>query len=183
VYFSEELKAISKIPGYKINLISGCEYTKVHYFNSYIEDFFNQKKTSKGAERFIAKMHLNQLYGYFGRSYDIINTININSSELKKLLTCKLLKTFIGLTPNLYIALVEGNVPGKIIKSLNLGASYKIKNNFSSVNTNVSIASAITSYARIEMMQYKLNYDVFYSDTDLHSIVQLFSHLINYLKN
>jgi hypothetical protein len=166
IYFSEELKAISKLDGYKIKIISGYEFEKAFYFNSYINDFFNQKKVSQGAERFIAKMHLNQLYGYFGRSYDIINTININSSELKKLLTCKLLKTFIGLTPNLYIALVEGNVPGKIIKSLNLGASYKIKNNFSSVNTNVSIASAITSYARIEMMQYKLNYDVLYSDTD-----------------
>jgi hypothetical protein len=165
-YFSEELKAFSKLDGYSIKLLSGYEFEKVYYFNSYINDFFNQKKISKGAERFIAKMHLNQLYGYFGRSYDIINTININSSELKKLLTCKLLKTFIGLTPNLYIALVEGNVPGKIIKSLNLGASYKIKNSFSSVNTNVSIASAITSYARIEMMQYKLNYDVLYSDTD-----------------
>jgi hypothetical protein len=166
IYFSEELKAISKLDGYKIKIISGYEFEKAFYFNSYINDFFNQKKVSQGAERFIAKMHLNQLYGYFGRSYDIINTININSEELKKLLTCKLLTTFIQLAPNLYVSLIEGNVPGKIIESLNLGANYKIKNSFSSVNTNVSIASAITSYARIEMMQYKLNYDVLYSDTD-----------------
>ena len=166
IYFSEEIKAFSKLKGYKIKLISGYEFEKVYYFNSYIEDFFNQKKIAVGAERFIAKMHLNQLYGYFGRSYDIINTININSEELRKLLTCKLLTTFIQLAPNLYVSLIEGNVPGKILNVLNLGANYKIKNDFSSVNTNVSIASAITSYARIEMMQYKLNYDVLYSDTD-----------------
>lgn len=166
VYFSEELKAFNKLDGYKIKLLNGYEYEKVYYFNDYINDFFNQKKISVGAERFIAKMHLNQLYGYFGRSYDIINTININYSELQKVLTHKLLKTYIKLTDNLYIALIEGNTSSEIVNTLNLGASFKIKNNFSSVQTNVSIASAITSYARIEMMQYKLNYDVLYSDTD-----------------
>jgi len=178
-YFSEELKAISKLEGYSIKLLSGYEFEKICYFNEYIEDFFNQKKIAVGAERFIAKMHLNQLYGYFGRSYDIINTININKSELQKLLTCKLLKTFIDLAPNLYVALIEGNTPSKIVNALNLGASFKIKNDFSSVSTNVSIASAITSYARIEMMQYKLNYDVLYSDTDsIFTSDKLPDHLI-----
>jgi hypothetical protein len=166
VYFSEEIRAFSRLDGYKIKLLNGYEFEKICYFNEYIEDFFNQKKVAVGAERFIAKMHLNQLYGYFGRSYDIINTININNSELQKALTHKLLKTFIKLTNNLNVVLIEGNIPGKTVNALNLGASYKIKNDFSSVQTNVSIASAITSYARIEMMQYKLNYDIFYSDTD-----------------
>jgi hypothetical protein len=55
----------------------------------------------------------------------------------------------------------------------------KIKNDFSCVQTNVSIASAITSYARIEMMQYKLNYDVLYSDTDsIFTSDKLPDHLI-----
>jgi hypothetical protein len=71
IYFSEEIKAFSKLEGYKIKIISGYEFEKVLYFDEYIQDFFNQKKTSKGAERFIAKMHLNQLYGYFGRSYGV----------------------------------------------------------------------------------------------------------------
>jgi hypothetical protein len=34
------------------------------------------------------------------------------------------------------------------------------------VRSNVAIAAAITSYARIHMMDLKLNYDVCYSDTD-----------------
>jgi hypothetical protein len=165
-YFSEELKVISKIPGYKINLISGYEYTKAHYFDSYISDFFNQKKVSKGAERFIAKMHLNQLYGYFGRSYGVINTINVNKKELNSILLLNLVKTFITLHDDLYVVLIEGNIDVNLLKSINIDLEIKTKNNLTSVNTNVSIASAITSYARIEMMQYKLDYDVFYSDTD-----------------
>jgi hypothetical protein len=125
VYFSEEIKAFNKLDGYKIKLLNGYEFEKVYYFNEYIQDFFNQKKVSLGAERFIAKMHLNQLYGYFGRSYDVINTININSLELKKLLTHKLLKTFIKLANNLHVVLIEGNTSAKIVDTLNLGASFK----------------------------------------------------------
>ena len=34
------------------------------------------------------------------------------------------------------------------------------------VKANVAIAAAVTSYARIHMMDLKLNYDVCYSDTD-----------------
>src|ERR1700733_2544343 len=166
VYFSEELKAFSKLDGYKIKVVSGYEFEKTFYFNTYIEDFFNQKKIAVGAERFIAKMHLNQLYGYFGRSYDVLNTINVTRSEMNKILLMKSTKTFIQLAPNLFVSLIEGNIPSPLLQALNYNTSFKIKNSFSSVNTNVSIASAITSYARIEMMQYKLNYDVLYSDTD-----------------
>jgi hypothetical protein len=152
--------------GYKISLIDGYEFEKTFYFNEYIEDFFNQKKVSVGAERFIAKMHLNQLYGYFGRSYGVINTINVTKQELNSVLLLNLVKTYIELNNNLYVVLIEGNIDGSLLKSLNNNSKIKTKNILASVNTNVSIASAITSYARIEMMQYKLNYDVFYSDTD-----------------
>lgn len=166
IYFSEELKAISKLEGYKIKLINGYEFKKIFYFNEYIQDFFNQKKNSVGAERFIAKMHLNQLYGYFGRSYNVINTLNVTKQELNSILLLNLVKTFIKLKDNLFVVLVEGNIDSNLLKSININCNNKTKNIFSSVNTNVSIASAITSYARIEMMQYKLNYDVLYSDTD-----------------
>jgi hypothetical protein len=66
VYFTEELKKI-KSKGDQINLISGYEYSKIYLFNKFVDHFYNKKKTSKGASRFVAKMHLNQLYGIFGR--------------------------------------------------------------------------------------------------------------------
>ena len=56
-----------------------------------------------------------------------------------------------------------------ILKELNSS----LKNKFSSeptsekvVKSNVSIAAAVTSYARIQMIKYKLKYDIYYTDTD-----------------
>ena len=34
------------------------------------------------------------------------------------------------------------------------------------MKSNVAIAAAVTSYARIHMMDYKMKYDCYYSDTD-----------------
>ena len=53
--------------GYKIQLIKGYEFSKVKLFDKYVDHFYNLKKNSTGATKFIAKMHLNQLYGIFGR--------------------------------------------------------------------------------------------------------------------
>jgi hypothetical protein len=73
-YFSEELKAV-QAQGYKIKLISGYEFSKVNIFSEYINHFYSIKKISKGAERFISKLHLNTLYGYFGRSLAGLETV------------------------------------------------------------------------------------------------------------
>lgn len=77
-YFSEELKEAIKL-GYKINPIIGYEFDKIDLFIDYINHFYNIKKNSpkNSPQRFIAKMHLNTLYGIFGRKLDTIQTINI----------------------------------------------------------------------------------------------------------
>jgi hypothetical protein len=66
VYFTEKFKGIIKY-GYTVDLIKVYNFSKSNIFNDYIEYFYNIKRISKGAQRLIAKMHLNQLYGYFGR--------------------------------------------------------------------------------------------------------------------
>ena len=76
-YFSEEIKAVIPL-GYIIKPITGYEFSKVNLFNSYVNHFYQEKKISKGSQRFIAKMHLNQLYGYFGRSLELLSTVNIH---------------------------------------------------------------------------------------------------------
>lgn len=53
VYFSEELKAVKDI-GYKIELISGYEFSKEYIFNDYVNHFYKIKKSSVGPERWIA---------------------------------------------------------------------------------------------------------------------------------
>ena len=63
VYFSEELLALQAY-GYKVNLINGYEYSQVYLFNEYVDHFYNKKKNSTRATRFIAKMHLNQFMVY-----------------------------------------------------------------------------------------------------------------------
>lgn len=73
VYFSEELKEVVK-HGYKVTLIKGYEFNSCKLFDDYIQHFYTVKKFSSGPERFIAKMHLNQLYGIFGRRKDTLQT-------------------------------------------------------------------------------------------------------------
>ena len=41
-----------------------------------------------------------------------------------------------------------------------------LKNKHSFVKSNVGIASAVTAYARMHMIPFKLNNDVYYTDTD-----------------
>jgi len=43
-------------------------------FNKYVEPIIKRKI---GTTSFIAKMHLNQVYGIFGRKKELIQTINI----------------------------------------------------------------------------------------------------------
>lgn len=168
VYFSEELKAVAKL-GYKVKLISGYEFTKVDLFSKYVEHFYDQKKISEGAERFIAKMHLNQLYGIFGRKRELLETINVRTSDIPKFLTTKIVKTIIEINDDISTLLVYNNVPNNIVNKLNssiynkgssLNSAYKL------VRTNVAIASAVTAYARIHMIPFKLDDGICYTDTD-----------------
>ena len=94
VYFSEEMKALLKY-GYKFKILKGYECSKICLFNKYVDYFYNKKKISKGASRFIAKMHLNQLYGIFGRKQDVIETVNIYNVDIEKYLLSRVVKTII----------------------------------------------------------------------------------------
>jgi DNA polymerase type B, organellar and viral len=81
IYFSEELKAV-QAQGYKIVLLEGYEFSRKKLFENYINEFYKNKKISKGAERYIAKLHLNTLYGYFGRSLDLLETLIVKNNSL-----------------------------------------------------------------------------------------------------
>lgn len=50
--------------------------------------------------------------------------------------------------------------------NLNESMDLDIKNNYSFVKSNVGIASAVTSYARIHMIPFKISGHCYYTDTD-----------------
>lgn len=165
VYFSEELKAVLS-HGYKINLIKGYEFSKIDLFTYYVNHFFNIKKNSVGAERWIAKMHLNQLYGIFGRRKDLLQTMNISNEILPQLITTKLVKNIIEINKDISAILVHSNTNPNIVKDLNSFFKTNISNSYSEVNSNVGIAAAVTAYGRIHMIPYRLHPGTVYTDTD-----------------
>ena len=105
--------------GYKVTLIEGHSFYKAKLFNEYIDHFYNIKKQSKGAARFIAKMHLNQLYGYFGRTQDTIVTHNVTRAELKQLMLTSCIDAVMKINDNLFVVLVKGNLSQSMIQGLN----------------------------------------------------------------
>lgn len=165
VYFSEELKEVIKY-GYKVTLIKGYEFSTVDLFSEYVDHFYGLKATTDGAERFIAKMHLNQLYGIFGRKQDIIETINVYKKDLPLILTTKIVKSIIDVDVDKVTLLILKNVNTDVLSELNSILESKLNSDFSIVKSNVAIASAVTAYARIHMMQFKLDGSIVYTDTD-----------------
>lgn len=117
VYFSEQLKAAIKY-GYKIKPLNGHEFTRAKLFNDYIYHFYDIKKNSTGGLRFIAKMQLNQLYGYFGRNRDLIITQNVYRNELSNILLTRIVSNVIKINKNTFIVLMKGNLNHNIIKQL-----------------------------------------------------------------
>jgi hypothetical protein len=166
VYFTEEMKALLEY-GYKFKIKGGYEFTKMDLFNDYVDHFYNKKKTSVGASRFIAKMHLNQLYGIFGRKQDIIETINVYNDDIDKYLISRVVKTIIEINNEKSCMLLQANIDNDILSKLNLDLSLKLNNSIPfEVKSNVALAAAVTAYSRVHMLPFKMNGDVLYTDTD-----------------
>lgn len=161
VYFSEELKALEKL-GYKIKLIKGYEYERITgLFNSFVNHFYSLKKHATGSERALAKLIMNSCYGNFGRKNDLLITKNVHVSEVIKYMGSHIIKSIITINDNWCTILMLNNLPQDIVSDLGIKFSTEFKNYQLTVKKNVSIAAAITAYARIHMMDFKLNYDVF----------------------
>lgn len=170
VYFTEELKTIVKY-GYKVELIKVYNFSKANIFNKYIDYFYNIKKSSKGPLRFIAKMHLNQLYGYFGRRKTLIETKNVYNQDLIKYYGSYTIFSEIKINENISTILMSSNLDYSLINEIKDYTNLDLITNFRKVKSNVGIAAAVTSYARIEMMELKmllikLGIKLYYTDTD-----------------
>ena len=179
VYFSEEIKAVTSL-GYRVLRIrAAMEFSRADLFSTYVKDMYDIKSHATGAERWIAKLHLNSLYGIFGRRLESLQTIIINNSELTKYLVTRVVKNIIPINNTHTLLLTVGNINSKIASKLNLQIIEDKPKFTSPIQSNVAIASAITSWARIEMIKYKLDAYVIYSDTDsIFTTRKLSDHLI-----
>lgn len=117
----------------------------------------------------IAKLHLNTLYGIFGRKLDSLRTIAVRPSEEINILSKYPVKSIVNINENLNLFLIYDNVDFKLIKDANeeLNINLLVQPR-QLVKSNVAIASAITAYARIEMMKFKTipGLKIYYTDTD-----------------
>ena len=154
-YFSEEIKNAMKY-GYKFKIHKGYLFKKQIIFKEYVNTLYEKKKTSKGTPWYgISKMLLNSLYGRFGMTldhteYKIITeeeTINfINSPQIDD------------------IDLID-------FKNGKLMISYQKNEDLDQeqeINASVPVAAAVTSWSRIIMSKYLIDYkdQICYIDTD-----------------
>jgi DNA polymerase type B, organellar and viral len=172
VYFSELLKEVVK-HGYKVELISGYEFSKFDLFSEYVDHFYHIKRNSvkNSPERFISKLHLNTPYGIFGRRKDLIQTLNVETKNFKSYLLSRVVKSTIDINEKITTILIHNNLHPKIINELNSEFKTHFINNLTMVKSNVAIAGAVTSYAQIHMIKIKmlcvkLGIKIYYTDTD-----------------
>jgi hypothetical protein len=164
MFFSEEIYNSEKY-GYKHDIKSGYLFDKHDVFKEFIDEIFKikQKHTPNDPWYIISKLLLNSLYGKFGQNPQFDKHVIINVDELNNYQdNFEILESTDLFNNNLLIRYRDR--PGRL-------------ENFSKFNNkkNVSIplASAITSYARIFMSEYKNNskYILLYTDTDSAFII------------
>ena len=163
-YFSEEIKSWLTL-GYKVKLFTFYNFTKVEgIFEDYINYFYAKKSDIKEINsRFLNKLLLNGLYGYFGRKLDYDSLKFIKASDTYIYNNIDLIDEW-DVSPDYKLVRYEDKHPDKeedIWDMLN-------KSNLRGNLMNIGISSAIASYARIHMHKFKTIKDnnVIYSDTD-----------------
>jgi len=144
--------------------INTNEFIKTDLFSHYVHYFYEIK--SSGVEKMIAKLLLNNLYGYFGRKPTGIVTQNIKNSDLQGYLLTRIIKSITPINSEYSTILSYSNINYKLLEKLNNELHYEVENFNSPIKSNVAIAAAVTAYARIHMIPFKIDPNTLYTDTD-----------------
>ena len=113
-------------------------------------------------------MHLNSLYGIFGRACEQNQTILIKKEDVDQLFLSLCIKSMVEITKDYYLITYKNNVDPEISKILDVNFE-GVSEGTVDVSNNVAIASAVTAYARMHMMQFKvgdIGESLCYTDTD-----------------
>jgi hypothetical protein len=116
-------------------------------------------------------MHLNTLYGYLGRKLTLIETKNVFKKDLSQYYGTHTIFSEIDINKEISTILMSNNLDYDLINEIKEDTGIKLITNFRKVKSNVGIAAAVTSYARIEMIELKmlllkLGIKLYYTDTD-----------------
>ena len=153
--FSEEIINARKY-GYKFEILWGYSFESAYIFDDYVDFLYNLRSeyTKPHPLNYIAKILLNSLYGRFGMD-DNFENINVIHKD--------------------YFADFENKYFDNISDKIKLGEywlvffkSEEVNEDIGTHNVSISIAAAITAYARIHMSQFKNNpkINLYYTDTD-----------------
>ena len=169
--FSEEIKNAKKF-GYTFTITSGYTFNSDFVFKDFTTDLYRIRTNYSKSDpmNFIAKIIFsclseatskgNSLYGRFGMDDNFINTTIVSKEDYSN---------FESINPeNILDVQLLGDNYLVSCRDDKQGLNTILDNGFEKHNINISIASAITSYARIHMSQFKNNpdYNLYYSDTD-----------------
>lgn len=102
----------------------------------------------------------------FGRRQDVSEVMIVDSDTLFSLSMSRVVNNMIPLDNGKYLVSVSNNINTELLSELNLYLESNYISSKTPVNSNVAIASAVTAYGRILMMQFKVLDCVVYSDTD-----------------
>lgn len=153
VVFSEAINNYKKY-GYKFKILRGYTFNKSNLFYDYVNDLYDIKKNSSKDSSWylISKLLMNSLYGKFGMNPNLPSHLIIDQNEIEYYHYNK---------DNIIIDITPISQNKVIISLFNENLSHNFK-------VNISIASAITSYARIFMSKFlgEKNLNIYYTDTD-----------------
>jgi len=179
IYFSEEIKFAITL-GYKFKYFKGISYQRGKPFLTFVSSLYNERvKQKSNPKSIILKRLLNSLYGRLGMSNNGIRTDVADFETVQKISRQSEIYTIspIEQTGKSLIRYTDSISKNKIdFLRLNMRISnqeylefYK-KNEINAIHfvNSVQIASATTSFARIEMYKYKKfsNNIIYYTDTD-----------------
>ena len=163
--FSEEIKNVRELGGYKITVLKGYTFGRKNIFKEYINDMY-QIKESYSNDRsnpmyLISKLLMNSLYGRFGmkselKIHEIVKTSDIQGLQAKygelSLVEWKLTDD---------LSLVSHPAPLEI-------TAHNFWNDEIHNNINIAIAASVPAYARTIMNYYLADNTLIigYMDTD-----------------
>lgn len=157
--FSAEIDNAMKI-GYKFDILWGYTFKKGYIFKDFVNKLykFRIQYSKENPMNFIHKIILNSLYGRFGMDDRFKTSILINKEDYPNF-------EKVNYGRILDITTLDNSL---LIEIESDDTNTMLDNGSETHNVNVSIASAITAYARIVMSQFKNNpkLKLFYTDTD-----------------
>ncbi|RUP50810.1 hypothetical protein BC936DRAFT_137626 [Jimgerdemannia flammicorona] len=159
LFYAPELFDASQ-HGYDVTIQYGYLFSTADLFTEYVTHMYNKKvaATEQPELRFIYKLLLNGLYGYFGRRLFNPTTIIVNDTDLANIISRYSVSFTTELNSKYSIVTYDPSYDREKGSTIPLRPA----------SANVAIASAITSLARWTINPFKRdpNNPVFYSDTD-----------------